>query len=163
MLRFFNRLLGRGLGTLLSDFGEEAEGGFQFVGDLGGDDVGCGERVRCQSGALAQSGRSLMSSLSRSTQIRRLMQTPIAWPSIASSAAHLILSFCFGDFLELRINLGEFGFVQAQLGDAAFVVDRDRGLVDDGWLDVVGLAINFRSLVILRKSCSRTACDRYPA
>ena len=160
MLRFFNRLLGRGLGTLLSDFGEEAEGGFQFVGDLGGDDVGCGERVRCQSGALAQSGRSLMSSLSRSTQIRRLMQTPIALPSIASIAAHLNLSFCFGDFLELRINLGEFGFVQAQLGDAAFVVDRDRGLVDDGWLDVVGLAINFRSLVILRKSCSRTARDR---
>ena len=48
-----------------------------------------------------------------------------------------ILFFPFGDFLELGIDLGQFGFVQAQLGDAAFVVDRDRGLVDDRLLDVV--------------------------
>ena len=48
-----------------------------------------------------------------------------------------ILCFPFGDFLELGIDLGQLGFVQAQLGDAAFVVDRDRGLVDDRLLDVV--------------------------
>ena len=39
------------------------------------------------------------------------------------------LFFPFGDFLKLGIDLGQLGFVQAQLGDAAFVVDRDRGLV----------------------------------
>ena len=34
----------------------------------------------------------------------------------------------YSDFLELGIDLGEFGFIQAQLGNAAFVVDPDRGL-----------------------------------
>ena len=37
-----------------------------------------------------------------------------------------ILFLPFGDFLELGIDLGQLGFVQAQLGDAAFVRDRDR-------------------------------------
>ena len=45
--------------------------------------------------------------------------------------------FPCGDFLELGIDLGQLGFVQAQLGDPAFVVDRDRGLVDHRLLDVV--------------------------
>ena len=48
-----------------------------------------------------------------------------------------ILFFPCGDFLELGIDLGQLGFVQAQLGDPAFVVDRDRRLVDDRLLDVV--------------------------
>ena len=41
-----------------------------------------------------------------------------------------ILFFPFGDFLELRIDPGQFSFVQAQLGDAAFVEDRHLRLVD---------------------------------
>lgn len=48
-----------------------------------------------------------------------------------------ILFFPCGDFLELGIDIGQFGFVQTQLGDAAFVVDRHRGLVDERLLDVV--------------------------
>ena len=48
-----------------------------------------------------------------------------------------ILFFLCGDFRELGIDLWEFGFVQAQPGDVAFVVDRDRGLADHGLLDVV--------------------------
>ena len=43
-----------------------------------------------------------------------------------------ILFFHFGDFLDLRIDFGQFSFVQAQLGDAAFVEDRHRRLVDRG-------------------------------
>lgn len=48
-----------------------------------------------------------------------------------------ILVFPFGDFLELGIDLRQFGFVQAQLGDSVFVVDRHRALVDHRLLDVV--------------------------
>lgn len=44
----------------------------------------------------------------------------------------------FVDFLELGIDRGQFGFVQAQLGDPAFAVDRHRGVVDDGLLGGVG-------------------------
>ena len=48
-----------------------------------------------------------------------------------------ILFFPFGDFIELGIDIGEFGFVKAQLGDAACVVDRGGRLVDHRLLDVV--------------------------
>ena len=43
----------------------------------------------------------------------------------------------FGDFLELRIQLRQLGGVQAEFGNPALVVDRHRGLVGDGALDVV--------------------------
>ena len=43
----------------------------------------------------------------------------------------------FGDFLKLRVQLRQFGGVQAQLGNAALVIDRHRGFVGDGALDVV--------------------------
>ena len=43
-----------------------------------------------------------------------------------------ILVFPFGVFLELGIDLGQLGFVQAPLGDAAFVEGRHRRLVDRG-------------------------------
>lgn len=33
----------------------------------------------------------------------------------------------FGDFLKLRVQLRQFGGVQAQIGDAALVIDRHRG------------------------------------
>ena len=101
--------------------------------------------------------------------MRRLMQTIIALPSIASSALlemrhqvggderdalriadqrlqrgplglELLLLrqlLAFGDLLELLVDLRQLGGVQAQLGDAALVVDRHRGLVGDGALDVV--------------------------
>ena len=48
-----------------------------------------------------------------------------------------ILFFPFDDFLEFRIDLGQLGFAQAQLGNAAFVVDWDSRLVDDGLRVVV--------------------------
>lgn len=43
----------------------------------------------------------------------------------------------FGDLLKLRVQLRQRAGVQAQLGDAALVIDRHRGLVGDGALDVV--------------------------
>ena len=45
--------------------------------------------------------------------------------------------FAFGDLLELRIEPGQLGGIEGQLGDAAFVVDRHGGLVGHGALDVV--------------------------
>ena len=77
----------------------------------------------------------------KSSAIRRIR---FSLPTSASSAAHLVLSFSLrpssspvGDLLELGIDLGQLGFVQAQIGGAAFVVDRHRGLADDGLRDVV--------------------------
>ena len=43
----------------------------------------------------------------------------------------------FGDLLKLRVELRQLTGVQAQLGDAALVIDRHRGLVRHGALDVV--------------------------
>jgi hypothetical protein len=43
----------------------------------------------------------------------------------------------FGDLLKLRVQLRQLAGIQAQLGDAALVIDRHRGLVGDGALDVV--------------------------
>ena len=43
----------------------------------------------------------------------------------------------FGDLLKLRVELRQLGGVQAELGNAALLIDRHRGLVGDGALDVV--------------------------
>lgn len=43
----------------------------------------------------------------------------------------------FGDLLKLRVELRQLAGIQAQLGNAALVIDRHRGLVRDGALDVV--------------------------
>ena len=48
-----------------------------------------------------------------------------------------ILLLGLGDFGKFGVELREGGRVEAQLGDAALVVDRDRGFVGDGALDVV--------------------------
>ncbi len=101
--------------------------------------------------------------------MRRLMQTIIALPSIAStgafemlhqiggdqrdalrsptsasSAAHLVLSFslCVSSSPSVISSNSSSSFgsslcVQTELGDAALVVDRHRGLVGHGALDVV--------------------------
>ena len=101
--------------------------------------------------------------------MRRLMQTTIALPSIASrrfskcstrsraislsrfsapttasSCAHLVLSFSLRstsspsvDLLELGVDLRPLGSFELQLGEPALVVDRHRGAVVDGALDVV--------------------------
>ena len=45
--------------------------------------------------------------------------------------------FPFRDFLKLRIELRQLGGVQGELGNAALVIDRHRGLVGDSALDVV--------------------------
>ena len=45
--------------------------------------------------------------------------------------------FAFGDLFELLVDLRQLACVQPELGDAALVVDRHRGLVGDGALDVV--------------------------
>ncbi len=50
-------------------------------------------------------------------------------------AAGVLLAL--GDLLELGVELRQLGGVEGQLGDAALVVDRHRGLVGDGPLDVV--------------------------
>ncbi len=48
-----------------------------------------------------------------------------------------IIFFSFRDFLEIGIDLRQLGFRPAQLGNAAFEVDRHRRLVDDLLLDVI--------------------------
>ena len=65
-------------------------------------------------------------------------------PTSASSAAPLRLEFlllgqflAFSDFLKLRVKLRQFGGVQAELGNAALVLDRHRGLVGNGALNIV--------------------------
>lgn len=45
--------------------------------------------------------------------------------------------FAFGDFLKLRVDLRQLCGVQAEPGNPAFVIDRNRGLVGDSALDVV--------------------------
>ena len=104
-----------------------------------------------------------------STQMRRLMHTTIALPSIAasrfskcstrsramslmrfsepttaSSCAHRLLSFSLRSTSSPSVAssnsgsiFGRLGFLQLQLGQPALVVDRHRGAVDDGALDVV--------------------------
>ena len=49
----------------------------------------------------------------------------------------LVLVLTFGDFLEVAVNLGQLGVLEAQLGHAALVVDWYRGAVGHGLLDVV--------------------------
>ena len=52
--------------------------------------------------------------------------------------AHPLPQFlAFGDLFKLRIDLRQLGCVQAELGNAALVIDRHCGLVGDGSLDVV--------------------------
>jgi hypothetical protein len=45
--------------------------------------------------------------------------------------------FAFGDFFELFVDLWQFACVQAELGDAALIVDRNSRFVGDRSLDVV--------------------------
>ncbi len=56
---------------------------------------------------------------------------------IPHSYFYLCPLLAFGDFLKLRVELRQLGGVQAELGNAALVIDRHRGLVGDGALDVV--------------------------
>jgi hypothetical protein len=49
----------------------------------------------------------------------------------------VIVCFPCDDVLKLGIDLGQFGFVHAQLGDTTFVVGLARRLVDHRLLDVV--------------------------
>ena len=56
------------------------------------------------------------------------------------SALELLLALdllAFGGFLELGIDLGPFRCLQLQLSEPTFVVDGDRGAIDDRPLDVV--------------------------
>ena len=63
----------------------------------------------------------------------------------------------FVDFLKLRVQLLQFGGVQAQFGNAALVIDRHRGLVGDGALDVVdgNVTAEYRPLVRVRLLAGR--------
>lgn len=59
---------------------------------------------------------------------------------IPCRSALLLRQFlAFGDLFELRVQLRQLAGVQAQLGDAALVIDRHRGIVGDGALDACGM------------------------
>ena len=53
------------------------------------------------------------------------------------SALLLRQLLAFGDLLKLRVELRQFRSVQSELGNPALLIDRHRGLVGDGALDVV--------------------------
>lgn len=46
-------------------------------------------------------------------------------------------NLAFGDLLDLRVQLLQFGVVKHQLGDVALIIDRLRRLIRHGALDVV--------------------------
>src|SRR5688572_1851208 len=56
---------------------------------------------------------------------------------LRSEFSFLILFFAFSNLLELIINRGKFLLIEFELGDSAFIVDRDGRLISHGLLNVI--------------------------